>query len=324
MTKLSESQALLGAVPPSKSRWRGYYELTRLHKPIMGNTLMFWPCAWGLTMAAYLNGTPLPTLVYQISLFAVASTLLHSAACVLNDICDIDFDKQVERCRSRPLPSGVVSVSEAWTLLVLLLLPIIGMTVLTNRIATILTLFGIFPLHALYPLMKRWTYWPQAWLGLAMNWGYVVAWYAISDSSSPLSKSTIGTIVSFFLGTVCWTIVYDTIYACQDRSDDVHAGVKSTALLFGAYVRPILIVFTLLFLLLLLLAGTLNGQGVGYFVVSCAGSAAHFGWQFWSWEVERPEDGGRKFQANGWTGLLIWVGMVVDYWLRHGGALASA
>ncbi|KAI0692904.1 UbiA prenyltransferase family [Cytidiella melzeri] len=319
MHKSSEYQTLLGVASPSKSRWRGYYELTRLHKPVMGNTLMFWPCAWGLTMAAYCNGTSLAVLAYQTLLFAIGSTLLHSAACVLNDICDVEFDKQVERTRSRPLPSGVVSVSEAWILLFVLLLPTIAMTMLSNHTTTLLALFGIVPLHALYPLMKRWTYWPQAWLGLAMNWGYVVAWFAVTDNTS--SKTS--TISSFFFGTVCWTIVYDTIYACQDREDDVAAGIKSTAVLFGSYVRPILIVFTLAFLAFLLYAGVLNGQSVGYFVVSCGGSAVHFVWQFWTWKVERPEDGGNKFQANGWTGLVIWIGMLVDYWLRQRGGAAS-
>ncbi|KAI0337401.1 4-hydroxybenzoate polyprenyl transferase [Trametopsis cervina] len=318
MHKSSEYQALLGGSFPLKSRWRGYYELTRLHKPIMGNTLMFWPCAWGLTMAGYANGTSLPILVYQVLLFGVGSTLLHSAACVLNDICDIDFDKQVERTRSRPLPSGVVSVYEAWALLILLLLPTVATLIFTNQTAAILGVFGILPLHALYPLMKRWTYWPQAWLGLAMNWGYIVAWYALTDNASEKAH----TICTFFFGTVCWTIVYDTIYACQDREDDVLAGIKSTAVLFGAYVRPILIGFALAFISLLLYAGISNGQGAGYFVVSCGGATAHFVWQFWTWKVERPEDGGHKFQANGWTGLVIWVGMLVDYWVRMSGTIA--
>ena len=177
-------------------------------------------------------------------------------------------------------------------------------------------LIGVFPLHALYPLMKRWTYWPQAWLGLAMNWGFPVAWLSITHGSADLYV-----VISFFLGTVwyvdlsfpssfrvlthdyraltrSWTIVYDTIYACQDREDDVHAGVKSTAVLFGSWVRPILMAFTALFLGLLVLAGVLNSQGAWYFVVSCGGAAGHFVWQFASWNPDVAEDGGKKFQVS--------------------------
>ncbi|EKM58175.1 uncharacterized protein PHACADRAFT_116866 [Phanerochaete carnosa HHB-10118-sp] len=286
----------------------------RLHKPIMGNTLMFWPCAWGLTMAGYAIGTPIHDLAVQLFAFGISSTLLHSAACVLNDICDIDFDRQVERTRTRPLPSGVVTALEAWILLLVLMVPTIAMLFLTNQTAALFALMGIFPFHALYPLMKRWTYWPQAWLGFAMNWGYPVAWFAVTDNVP------VHVVCAFFFGTVCWTIVYDTIYACQDREDDVHAGVKSTALLFGAYVRPILIGFTLAFLALLLAAGHANHQGVPYFVLSCGGAALHFAWQFATWTPDVPADGGRKFNANGLTGLIIWSGMLLDYWLMQSAA----
>ncbi|KAJ3521588.1 hypothetical protein NM688_g8999 [Phlebia brevispora] len=135
MAKFSENYPLLDGAVPAKSRWRGYYELMRLHKPIMGNTLMFWPCAWGLTMAAYANGLPHRDLAVQTAMFAVGSTLMHSAACVLNDICDIDFDRKVERCKSRPLPSGVVTLKEAWILLAILVIPSVAMLLLTNKTA---------------------------------------------------------------------------------------------------------------------------------------------------------------------------------------------
>ncbi|KIP05906.1 hypothetical protein PHLGIDRAFT_24822 [Phlebiopsis gigantea 11061_1 CR5-6] len=296
---------------PKKSRLRGYYELTRLHKPVLGNSLMFWPCAWGLTMAAYAVGTPLRDLGIQLLLFGIGSTLLHSAACVLNDICDIDFDRLVERTRSRPLPAGVVTVLEAWVLLAVLIIPTMAMLLLTNPTAAMCGLVGVFPLHALYPLMKRWTYWPQAWLGLAMNWGYPVAWLSVA---SPVPHSVVW---PFFLGTVCWTIVYDTIYACQDREDDVHAGIKSTAVLFGRHVRTILIGFTVAFLVLLAGAGAQNRHGVAYYVVSCGGAAAHFVWMFVRWTPDVPADGGKKFNANGLTGLIIWAGMLLDYVLAH-------
>ncbi|PSS37511.1 hypothetical protein PHLCEN_2v718 [Hermanssonia centrifuga] len=125
-----------------------------------------------------------------------------------------------------------------------------------------------------------------------MNWGYPVAWITITGDI----KADV--VWVFFFGTVCWTIVYDTIYACQDREDDVHAGVKSTAVLFGDYVRPILIAFTVAFLGLMTYAGMCNGQSFGYYLISCGGSAIHFAWQFLTWHVEVPEDGGAKFQVT--------------------------
>ncbi|EMD35418.1 hypothetical protein CERSUDRAFT_53335 [Gelatoporia subvermispora B] len=293
-----------------KSKWRGWLELTRLHKSIMGNTLMFWPCVWGLTMAAYAVKYPLYQLLVQTIMFGIGSTLLHSAACVINDICDIEFDRKVERCKTRPLPAGVVSVFSAWVLLMLLIIPAMGMLLLTNQKAASVGLVGVFPLHALYPLMKRWTYWPQAWLGLAMNWGFPVAWITITGNTRA------DVVWVFFLGTVCWTIVYDTIYACQDRKDDVEAGVKSTALLFGDWIRPILMAFAAAFVACLIVAGIRNSQGAGYFVISCGGAALHFIWQFATWHPDVPADGAHKFNSNGFTGYIIWAGMLCDYYFK--------
>ncbi|OCH86141.1 UbiA prenyltransferase [Obba rivulosa] len=292
---------------PAKSNWRGWLELTRLHKSIMGNTLMFWPCVWGLTMAAYAVTYPPHQFVIQTIMFCIGSTLLHSAACVINDICDIEFDRKVERCKTRPLPAGIVSVFSAWVLLLLLVIPAMAMLLLTNTKAASVGLIGVFPLHALYPLMKRWTYWPQAWLGLAMNWGFPVAWIAVTGDI----RADI--VWVFFLGTICWTIVYDTIYACQDRKDDVEAGVKSTALLFGDWVRPILMAFATVFIVCLVFAGIRNNQGAGYFVISCGGATLHFVWQFVSWNPDIPADGAHKFNSNGATGYIIWAGMLCDY-----------
>ncbi|KAK0458973.1 UbiA prenyltransferase family, partial [Desarmillaria tabescens] len=282
---------------------RYYFELTRLHKFPLGSIVVFWPCAWAFTVAASTVQLPVVQFIKGIIAFALGSTLLHSAACVLNDICDIDFDRQ--RTKNRPLVIGKISIFGATILLILLTSASLSLLCFTSLTAAAYGIIGVFPLHALYPLMKRWTWWPQAWLGLAMNWGIWVAWITVYPSA-PLKND----LLIFFLGTVCWTIVYDTIYGCQDKIDDAKAGVKSTALLFGTWVRPILICFAGAFVGSLAYFGVCNDQSFVFFVVSCGGAALHFFWQFTTWSPDDPGDCGEKFKANGSLGYIIWAGML--------------
>ncbi|KAJ7734760.1 UbiA prenyltransferase family [Mycena maculata] len=293
-----------------KSQWYNYYELTRLHKFPLGSILVFWPSAWGIAMAAFSGDLPIDQLLVQTFMFAIGSTLLHSAACILNDICDRDFDRRVERTKHRPLATGVISVTGATIWLLTFVIASLATLALSNRSAFLWGLIGVFPLHALYPLMKRWTWWPQAWLGLAMNWGYLVGWISVTGK---MNNEIVGI---FFLGTVCWTIVYDTIYACQDRKDDVAAGVKSTALLFGSWVRPILCLFAMAFVGCISLAGLWNHQGIYFFVISVGGAILFFCWQFLTWDVDDVDDCGAKFVANGNMGIIIWAGMFADYYFK--------
>ncbi|OCH93182.1 UbiA prenyltransferase [Obba rivulosa] len=293
-----------------KSAFKHYIELTRLHKFPLGNILIFWPSAWGIAMAATAASISPRVLAIETVAFLLGSTLLHSAACVLNDICDKDIDGQVERTKSRPLVTGAVSVSGAVRLLLVLTSASIAMLSFTNRTAALCGLVGVFPLHALYPLMKRWTWWPQAWLGLAMNWSFPVAWISITRSVDWAIVPT------FFFGTVCWTIVYDTMYACQDRQDDIRTGVKSTAVLFGGYVRSILSAFAVIFVFCMAFAGYLNHQGPAFFIISCGGAALHFIMQFITWSPDIPAEGGEKFAMNHDIGYIIWGGMLLDYYLK--------
>ncbi|TFY60194.1 hypothetical protein EVG20_g7505 [Dentipellis fragilis] len=168
----------------------------------------------------------------------------------------------------------------------------------------------VVPFLSLYPLMKRWTWWPQAWLGLTLNWGAWIIWYALKDHAEGSGMQ------SFFAGLVSWTIFYDTIYACQDRKDDVKAGVKSTALLFGTWVRPILSCFALVFLASLVYAGFCNGKGLPFYLVSCGGALAHIGWQLATWDPNDPKDCGAKFKSNGDMGYVIWGGLLLDFYLN--------
>ncbi|KAF8509862.1 UbiA prenyltransferase family [Hysterangium stoloniferum] len=261
-------------------------------------------------MAAYQLGTDPYDLAVQLLGFLLGATLIHSAACVASDICDIDFDRQVARTKNRPLVSGRVSMSGAYIWTIIQTLGAILCLSFTNEYAFAFGLLGVFPIHALYPLMKRWTYWPQAWLGLAMNWGLPVAWlYAFEKPHDIVVPATL------FVGTICWSIFYDTIYACQDKADDVKAGVKSTAILFGTWIKSILALFSLIFVASMAVSGYLNGNGAPYFLITVGGASLHFVWQLTTLNVDDPNDCWKKFQANHNIGYIIWAGMLVDCYL---------
>jgi len=170
----------------------------------------------------------------------------------------------------------------------------------------------MIPMLCLYPLMKRITYWPQAWLGLAMNLGFVSSWLSVMDVN--LFSSQFYTNVSMMVALWCWTMVYDTIYGCQDRKDDVEVGIRSTAVLFGNAVVPATICFSLVMLGLLYVAGVSNSHGQPYFVTSIGGTAAFFLWKFLSLDVDSGTDCWNFFIQNAYyLGLLIYLGILADY-----------
>ncbi|EJD42199.1 UbiA prenyltransferase [Auricularia subglabra TFB-10046 SS5] len=309
LKKKEELSKPVTAVRPPQWWGQPYWQLARMHKFPVGSNLVWWPTVWGWLLA--LPERPDAwTLTKYIVAFMVAGTVLHSAACTINDICDVDFDRQVERCKNRPLVSGAVSIPAAWVFLLaqtgafLWMLSYAG-----NETAWWCGAFGVFPLHAFYPLMKRWTNWPQAWLGLAMNWGLPTAWLMAAPQDV---KSEAMWVLTF--GTFCWTILYDTIYALQDKKDDAQAGVKSTALLFGSYVRPILALFGAAFVATLAYAGVSTGQNELYFTITVAGTAAHVAWQLITLNVNDPSDCFDKFVANGNLGYIVTAGMLASMW----------
>ncbi|EPQ52932.1 hypothetical protein GLOTRDRAFT_45519, partial [Gloeophyllum trabeum ATCC 11539] len=216
-----------------------------------------------------------------------------------------------ERTKTRPLASGAISLNEALICLLLHLIACAWMISWSNSVAQGFALFGVFPLHALYPLMKRWIDWPQAWLGLAMNWGFTVAW------AGETGRMDLSLFIPLIIGSACWTIVYDTIYACQDKEDDRKAGVKSTALLFGSEVRPILSCFAAIFIGCLWHVGVVNEHSAPFFIISIAGAAMHLIWQLRTVDVDDPADCWGKFKANGDTGFIIWAGILADYILME-------
>lgn len=246
----------------------------------------------------------------QSGMFAIALTHVHSVACVLNDLADIDLDRQVERTKDRPLASGRIKASNAAVFLFILTLSCcIGLS-FGNRNAVLAGAFGLFPLHALYPFLKRWTWWPQVWLGFTVGWGFPFAWLWISPE---ISANDLRLILVMLLANVCWALVYDTQYGCQDRRDDRKAGAKSTALFFGNYIREISSIFAFGVVGCLILIGLLNDFTARYFMVSCLGASLHFTWQMTTWKVDNASDCAAKFQSNGHLGYLIWAGLLLEY-----------
>ncbi|KAH9170065.1 4-hydroxybenzoate polyprenyl transferase [Lactarius sanguifluus] len=288
-------------------------ELSRVHM-FAGSMLVFWPYAWGMTMAARPLSMPLQTyasnLIY-VCLYSLAprghSHAFPGAGCVWDDIVDRKFDRQVERTKHRPVADGRVSVPGATVFLAIHIVLLVAMLWPVNTLAWKLGLLTIFPLAGFYPFMKRITYWPQAWLGVSINMLSLVAWGALRARLDPASGALL-------FGMWCWTIYYDTVYACQDKRDDVQAGVKSTALLFGNHVKKVLAVFAGIFVVCLATAGVMNNQGIPYFILTVGGAAVHLTLQLQNLDVDNPKSCLREFESNGFAfGGIVWSGLFVDY-----------
>ncbi|KAF9586221.1 Para-hydroxybenzoate--polyprenyltransferase, mitochondrial precursor (PHB:polyprenyltransferase) [Lunasporangiospora selenospora] len=295
----------LDRVPPSI---QPYLYLTRIDKPI-GTWLLFWPCAWGITMASYGAHLPLSSTLYMIGLFGTGAVIMRGAGCTINDLWDRNIDKKVERTKVRPLASGAVSPAQAVTFLGLQLSA--GLAVLTQlNVYSILLGASSLSLVVTYPAMKRITYWPQVVLGLAFNWG------ALLGSSAMLGATNWEVALPLYASGVCWTLVYDTIYAHQDKRDDVKVGVKSTALRFGEKTPEFLAAFSTGMVSMLALAGYMNDQGPLFYALSVGGAAAHLAWQLRTVDYEKPADCWSKFASNKWTGALVFSGIAGDYLLQ--------
>ncbi|GAA5919782.1 hypothetical protein JCM1841_005855 [Sporobolomyces salmonicolor] len=298
---------------PRVLRWtHPYLSLARMDKPI-GTWLLYWPCAWGITMAAYHSALPVSGWAWNLALFGTGALVMRGAGCTINDLWDRNIDKKVDRTKMRPLASGEIKPIQALTFLG-------GQLSLGLAVLTQLNWYSIalgassLSLVVLYPLMKRITYWPQFVLGLAFNWG------ALLGSSAVLGVCDWTVALPLYAGSVAWTIVYDTIYAHQDKADDVDAGVKSTALLFGTATKPILTAFSASFVSLLALSGYLNHHGPAFYALSVGGAAAHLAWQLRTADLESRESCWRVFRSNRDLGAIVGSGMLVDYALLLAGS----
>src|SRR6056300_1743827 len=226
-----------------------YIKLMRLDKPI-GIFLLFWPCAWGLALANV-------QLSNHLILFLIGSILMRSAGCVYNDIVDRKIDIKITRTKNRPIATGLISLTSAWILILILVSFSLIILFHFNLKSIIFGLSSAF-LVLLYPFMKRITYWPQLFLGLTFNWGIILGWLVMKNEFSPLP-------FILYLSAVLWTLGYDTIYGLQDIKDDLIVGIKSTSIKFEKNIKPFLfVVYLLSFVLMLLVLSLLNANLLTY------------------------------------------------------------
>ena len=276
---------------------RPYCRLARLDRPI-GTWLLLFPGWWSIALAAPPGAAPSLRLLV---LFAVGSMVMRGAGCTINDIADRDFDRRVARTATRPVASGAVSLPRAFAFLALQLL--IGLQILL-QLSPLAIELGIASLALVvaYPFMKRVTYWPQAFLGLTFNWGALMG-YAASQGRLALAP------LLLYAAGIGWTLVYDTIYAHQDKEDDALIGVRSTALKFGAASRRWLYLFSAV--MVLLLASMILAGGLGPAAwLALLGVAGHLAWQVATVDLDDPADCLAKFRANRWLGWILLFGIV--------------
>ena len=278
-----------------------FIELTRLNKPI-GYMLLFWPCLWGLTIAYDFN-SQLEKFYFYSLLFLLGSMLMRSAGCIVNDIVDKNFDKKVERTKNRPIASGKVSVKLA--IIYSFILCGLAFLVLINfNKFTILMALLSMPLAFTYPLMKRFTYWPQLFLGITFNYGLVLAWISINNSINLVP-------IIFYFGAIFWTLGYDTIYGYQDIKDDEIIGVKSTSIKFKNNPKRFISLCYIFFFLSLILVGFLMNFKVLYFI-SLIITFFHLGfYQIKNLEVLNPNVCLVKFKSNNLLGLIVFINILI-------------
>ena len=278
-----------------------FVELTRLKKPI-GFMLLFWPCAWGLTIAYDFNSN-LKLYFFYMSLFLMGSILMRSAGCVVNDIADKNFDKKVERTKNRPIASGKVSIQLA--IIYSIILCSLAFLVLINfNLFTIIMALVSMPLAFTYPLMKRVTYWPQLFLGITFNYGLVLAWISVTNEISIIP-------IIFYFGAIFWTLGYDTIYGFQDIKDDEIIGVKSTSIKFKSDPKRFLFISYSLFLASLVLIGVLMNFKNIYFLFMLLPIYHLFIFQIKKLKTSLPNDCFIKFKSNNFLGFLILINILI-------------
>jgi 4-hydroxybenzoate polyprenyltransferase len=284
---------------------RPYLRLARLDRPI-GSQLLLMPCWWSAGLAAVAAGAAGPNWWHVVLLY-VGAFAMRGAGCTWNDILDRDLDGRVARTRSRPIPSGQVTVKQAFAFLVAQAL--VGLVVLLqfNGFA-ILTGIASLAIVAVYPLLKRVTYWPQIGLGLAFSWGALMGWAAYFGRLDTPA-------LLLYAGSIAWVIGYDTIYAHQDREDDALIGIKSTALLFAERTKPILSVFYAAAVVLMALAGWTANAGAA-FAVGLAMFGLHLAWQVRRLDIADPALCLRLFKSNHPAGLILFGALIVDAWLK--------
>ena len=278
-----------------------FIKLTRLKKPI-GFMLLFWPCAWGLTLA-YDFSNNFNNYFFYLILFFLGSVLMRSAGCIANDILDKEFDKKVLRTKNRPIASGKISVKLG--LIYIMFLCLLALLVLLNfnNFCIILAL-GSMPLAFSYPLMKRYTYWPQLFLGITFNYGLILGWVCIKDQIDILP-------IMFYFGAIFWTLGFDTIYGFQDIKDDEIIGLKSTSIKFKSDPYRFLIVCYSIFLVSLIIIGFLLKLNLFYFIILIIVALQMYYFQIYKLDIKKMNSCLNIFKSNNFLGLLIFTSLFI-------------
>ena len=279
-----------------------YARLARWDRPI-GIWLLFWPCVWGFGLAA-VNNPDQGFSWWGCILMLVGAGLMRGAGCTFNDIVDRDIDDKVARTRSRPIPSGQITAREALYFMVAQALLASVILFQFNRF-TVWACVASLILVAIYPFMKRITWWPQAFLGLAFSYGALVGW---SAETGGLGWPP----VLLYAGTILWVIGYDTLYALQDIEDDALIGVKSTARLFGAYVKPVVAGLYAGAYILWTVAALMVGAGMVFATLSLV-AAGIFAWQVWTIDPDQPENPKTRFYSNHYVGVALALAFLADW-----------
>ena len=273
-----------------------FINVTRLNKPI-GFLLLFWPCTWGLSLAFYFDKN-FYIFCYYLILFFLGSVLMRSAGCIVNDIVDEKIDRKVSRTKNRPIASGSLKKSTAWIYVLILCLLAFLVLIQFNFLTVSLGIFSMIFAFS-YPFMKRFTYWPQLFLGFTFNWGIIMSWAAIENNISYLP-------LLLYCGAIFWTLGYDTIYGVQDISDDEVIGVKSTAIKFKDNINLFVIVCYLLSLITLVIV--MINIKINYSIIFLGMYLLTLLYQIKIFSLRNPSNCLKAFKINNLSGLLVFLG----------------
>jgi len=278
-----------------------FIDLTRLKRPI-GYMLLFWPCAWGLTIA-YDFSRDIKIYVIYLILFFLGAVLMRSAGCIVNDIIDKDFDKEVQRTKDRPIASGKISVKLG--VIYTIILCLLALMVLLNfNNLTILLALASMPFAFTYPLMKRYTYWPQLFLGVTFNYGLILGWTSINNEINLIP-------LIFYFGAIFWTLGYDTIYGFQDIKDDEIIGLKSTSIKFKSKPNLFLNICYLILFFSLITVGYLMEYNIFYFIILIIIFFQLFYFQLKRLKIDSQTSCLQIFKSNNILGLIVFVNLIV-------------
>ena len=279
-----------------------FLDLIRLKKPI-GIMLLFWPCLWGLTLANDFTNNNLQYVIYFIYFF-LGSVLMRSAGCIVNDILDRKYDIMVERTKHRPIASGKISVNLS-LIYIIILCSFAFLILIQFNFTTILLGLASMPFAFSYPLMKRYTYWPQLFLGFTFNYGLIVAWFSIKPEFSYIP-------IIFYIGAIFWTLAYDTIYGFQDIKDDEIIGVKSTSIKFKKNPKLLIFICYLIFIVMQIISGVLMEFNYYYYIGIVIIAFHLLFYQIKNLDISNPKICLEKFKSNNFLGVIVFVNILIN------------